>query len=187
MRKLFFLVFCCFCCCSVMAQDVELTASDDNEEQEEELNAFGFPDKSLVKIIEGKDEKKVVQTQPLPECDDDDLLKQTRQVVAEYLDFHGSTVLTKRRASLTLKNVDNFIILPQEEVGSSYHSIVAARLIELKINNHIAKENIEICQSDNPFLKTKLYLVMYPAEQGKTKVEILNFTKGVIPTFIFEN
>ena len=187
MRKLFFLVFCYFLCFSVMAQDVEPTVQNDNEEQEEELNAFGFPNKSLIKIIEStENDEAVVRSHPLPECNNDALLKQVRKTVSKYIDFDGTTILTKRNALLTLKNIDNFIILPQENVGASKHSIVAARLIELKINNHITKENIEICQSDNPVLKTKLYLVMYPSEQGKTNVEILNFAKDIVPTFVFE-
>ena len=190
MKKFFLLIFGAFFffVCSVMAQEKELAPlEEEQEEPEEELNAFGFPEKSLIKVIENKNiEEETVRSQSLPECNDAALLEQVRKTVAEHINFNGSTILTKRKALLTLKNIDNFVVLSQKDVGAKNHNVVAARLIELKINNHIARSDIEVCQSNNFVLKTKLYLVMYPAGQGKTKVEILNFAKNFIPTFVLE-
>ena len=45
-------------------------------------------------------------------------------------------------------------------------------------------ENIKICQSDNPVLDDKLYLVIYD-DLGKIRVDIVNFADTKIPSFIF--
>ena len=186
MKKLFLFAFLLplFVSAPVMAQETDATT----DEQNEELNAFGYPDKSLVKIIENNDveEKETVRTHDLPECDDETLLAQVRQTIEPLIHFEGSTIHSRRKTVLTLKNVDNFVTLPSEDIDATHHTAAAARLIELKINNHLSAADIEICQSDNPILGSKIYLALYPTQDGKTQVEILNFLKDRIPSFIFQ-
>ena len=184
MKKLFLFAFLLplFVSSPAMTQETDTTTN----EEEEELNAFGYPDKSLVKIIENNDVEESVRTHDLPECDNEALLAQVRQTIEPFIHFEGSTIHSRRKTVLTLKNVDNFVILPPEDINATHHAAAAARLIELRINNHLSTADIEICQSDNPILGSKIYLALYPTQNGQTQVEILNFLKDTNPSFIFK-
>ena len=184
MKKLFLfaLLLPLFAFAPVMAQETDETSA----EGQEELNAFGYPDKSLVTIIENHNVEDTVRTHDLPECDNEALLTQVRQTIEPFIHFEGSTIHSRRKTVLTLKNIDNFVILPPEDIDAKNHAAAAARVIELKINNHLSASDIEICQSDNPILGSKIYLALYPTEGSQTQVEILNFLKDKIPSFIFQ-
>jgi hypothetical protein len=62
--------------------------------------------------------------------------------------------------------------------------VLKARMVELKINNRIDDSNIKLCQSDNPVLKNKLFVLMYD-DNSNVKVELLNLNTEEIPTFYF--
>ena len=151
---------------------------------EEETNAFGYPDKSLVRVIENSFASKGAPVNPKPECDNRRLTDLARKTLEPYIAAQNRTIVERRRTRLILKNTDNFIPLDIAEVSPQNHRRLAGRLIELKINNHLANDNFKICQSDNPILKTKIYLLMYDdGEQVRT--EIINFTDKNIPQFVF--
>ena len=151
---------------------------------EEETNAFGYPDKSLVRVIENNFASKGAPVNPKPECSDPRLAEQARKAIEPYIVMQNRTIVDRRRTQLILKNTDNFIPLEIADVSPQNHRRLAGRLVELKINNHLANDNFKVCQSDNPILKTKIYLLMYDNDK-QVKTEIINFSDKNIPQFVF--
>ena len=101
-----------------------------------------------------------------------------------YISSESSTIYTKRRNILVIKNIGNFTDLSIDDAQNMDDNILKARLVELKINNRIGNENIKLCQSDNPILKNKLYLLMYD-DNSNIKIELLNLKTNEIPSFYF--
>lgn len=151
---------------------------------EEETNAYGYADKELIAVIKNKLSRNIVDTLKKPECNDKNLITQAQEALRPYTNEKALSTVEKRKVKLVLKNVDNFEVLDITDVSPKKHRIVASRLIELKINNRLSDENIKICQSDNPVLDDKLYLVMYD-DLGNIRVDIVNFTNTKVPSFIF--
>lgn len=151
---------------------------------EEETNAFGYPDKSLVKVIENDFSSKGAPVNPKPECDNRRLTDLARKTLEPYIAAQNRTIVERRRTQLILKNTDNFIPLDIAEVSPQNHRRLAGRLIELKINSHLSNDNFRVCQSDNPILNAKIYLLMYD-DGGQVKTEIINFSDKNIPQFVF--
>lgn len=166
---------------SLLVWDVALA---DNFMFEEETNAYGYADKELITVIENRLSKNIIDTLEKPECNDRNLINQAQEALRPYTNEKALSIVEKRKVKLVLKNVDNFETLDIADVSPKKHRIVASRLIELKINNHLSDENIKICQSDNPVLDDKLYLVIYD-DLGKIRVDIVNFADTKIPSFIF--
>lgn len=157
-------------------------AGDDDETVE--TNAFGYPDKNLVKVIDAVEIKGHAPVNPKPDCDDPKLTAAAREALRPFIHSGYQSIADKRRARLVLKNTDNFTPLPLAELTPNENRRAAGRVLELKINSHLGEENIKVCQSDNPILSAKLYLVMYD-DGNEVKVDIINFSNKNIPSFIF--
>ncbi len=163
----------------------EMTVSDYDAQEELETNVFGYPEANLVKAIVYEESLTTIKAEAKPECDDVNLAAQAREALSPYMDIDVYSAADKRKIRLVLKNVDNFSLLDHTTLVPQENRLLAARLVELKINLALYNENIRVCQSDNPILGNKLYLVMYDDPQG-IRVDILNFSKKQIPSFIFK-
>lgn len=177
-RYLTVLIATLFLCQPVWAEETI------DEQEEVETNAFGYPEKSLVKIIENKTQPSLVAVNKKPDCSNKLLVEQAKKALMPHIQNGRQTILDRRNIKLILKNVDNFSLLPTDEINTSAHRRAAGKIVELKINNHLGDENIQVCLSNNPTLSAKLYLVMYDFED-KIKVDIVNFNKEIVPSFIF--
>ena len=162
--------------------------ADDNAGDTEnvEVNAFGFPDKSFVAFIEAKQMQSLVEVKEKPSCDDKNLERIIQKNVKPFLDHSSTTIYNKRRNILITKNINNFHDLSIEEALKMENKVLKARLVELKINNNITDENIKLCQSDNPILKNKLYVLMYD-NNDNVRIELLNLKASDIPAFYFHD
>lgn len=149
-----------------------------------ELNAFGFPDKSFIKMIEGRPVISDISVREKPDCADKNFAKAVRENAKPYIEKEASTIVNKRRNVLITKNIDNFSDLSIEDALNMDNNILKARMVELKINNRIDDSNIKLCQSDNPVLKNKLFVLMYD-DNSNVKVELLNLNTEEIPAFYF--
>ncbi len=176
-KYLLVLVLNFFLCFTVVAQD--------NPETQEETNAFGYPDKSFVTVINNEFTKNSVAVNDKPQCNDVRLLSQAKEVVKNYINLNARTITDKRRNKLILKNVDNFNDLHLNNINSRENRPAAARIVELKINTGLGDNNIKVCHSDNPFLDARLYLIMYDV-RNEVVVEIINFRKDIVPSFIWK-
>ena len=171
----FFLAVCLFIC--------PASAQEDTEQQE---NAFGFPDKSVVKVIEqsANNFQDLQPVAPFPTCDDIKLQQQAQQELEKYVDDGNSSIIAQRKQKLLVKGLNGFSKLSHDKINATSHAIVAARLIELKINENLSDANIQVCHAHNNALKENVYLILYHQNQ-QTMVDIVNFKKG-IPGFIFQ-
>lgn len=158
-------------------------AEDDDENIE--TNAFGYPDKNLVKIIDAVEVKGHAPINPKSDCNDPRLAAAAREALRPFIHSDYQSIADKRKTKLVLKNTDNFMPLPLAELTPDENRRAAGRVLELKINSRLGEENIKVCQSDNPILSAKLYLVMYD-DGDKVKVDIVNFSTRNIPSFIFD-
>ena len=160
------------------------TEQTESEYEEEELNAFGFPDKSFVKLIESKQIDSRISVNEKPACSDNDLISRIRETAKPFITSPTLTITNKRRNILITKNIANFTDLSVDEAYNLENKVIKARLVELKINKHIDNKNIKLCQSDNPILNDKLYILMYD-DNNNIKVELLNLSADDIPEFYF--
>lgn len=161
-----------------------------NEQTEEdydevELNAFGYPDKSFVKLIEHGEKKSSVPVKEKPACNDKKLAETARKITEPYINSPTSTIFNKRRNILITKNINNFVDLSIDKVPSMDNRVIKARITELKINNRLVNDNFKLCQSENPILKDKLFILMYD-DNNSIKAEILNLAIEEIPSFYYK-
>lgn len=161
-----------------------LTARAQETEKDEELNAFGYPDKSFVAMIEANQNNREVKVNPKPSCDDATLAKMAQAAIRPYVAEAQQTIYKKRRSALILKNIDSFVELEAESILPEDHPKAAGRIVELKINNRLDDENIKVCQSKNPELEAKLYLVLYD-DNDDVRVDVVNFSDKEVPSFIY--
>lgn len=162
-----------------------LAQESGDKDEAVETNAFGYPDKSLVKIIENSDVRGYAPVNPKPECNVPELAAAAREALRPFIHSDNQSIADKRNNRLILKNTDNFTLLPLSEITPAQYRRVAGRILELKINNNLGDENIKVCQSDNPVLSAKLYLIIYD-DGNDVKVDIINFSAKNIPSFIFD-
>ncbi len=158
--------------------------TNDFIEDEENINAFGFPDKNVIKIIENKINNKPAKILEKPECSDKILAKMARDAAEPFINIPSISIFNKRRNLLITKNIDNFTDLSIGDIPNMQNKIILARMTELKINNNLRNENFKICQSDNPILNDKLFVLMYD-NNDNIKVELLNLAIENIPSFYF--
>lgn len=182
-----FLLFCL----GVFPAWAEDVISDSNTKEttaiteEEKLNAFGYPDKSLVAIIDNTPSNDNDQLAAMPSCDNPKLIEQVLKVLQPYLQNDQGTIIEKRRIALLRKRLHKFVDLDSEVISPKEDLAAADRLLELKINNKLNYRSIRLCRSDLARAKNNVYLVMYFAD-NKLMVEILNFTNGEELKFNFE-
>lgn len=159
-------------------------AQDTTSNTEEETNAFGFPDKSIVAVIENSDLENANQVNDKPDCNNPQMMQLAKDTLKSFINIPSQTITNKRRHDLILKNVANFEELKIADIDLKLNRAVAARLVELKINNHISDSNIKICQSDNLILSTNLYLIIYD-KGDDVIVDIVNFQRDLKPSFVW--
>jgi hypothetical protein len=112
------------------------------------------------------------------------MMQLAKDTLKSFINIPSQTITNKRRHDLILKNVANFEELKIADIDLKLNRAVAARLVELKINNHISDSNIKICQSDNPILSTNLYLIIYD-KGDDVIVDIVNFQRDLKPSFVW--
>lgn len=165
-----------------------LAAEQSEDEYEEvELNAFGYPDKSFVMTIENNQAKHNITPQEKPACNNKKLNNEAREVAKPFVDSNAVTIVNKRRNILITKNIDNFEDMSIDEAYNIKNRIIKARMTELKINKKLSNANFKICQSNNKILRDRLYLLMYDDDNNKVKVELLNLAIDEIPAFYFND
>ena len=155
-------------------------------EEAEELNAFGFPEHSLVAVIDNStSQPQICKSAMLPDCTTHSLASQASQTLQPYADRDGDSIISKRRRDLILKNIKNFSPVDANNLDLEQDAVVADRLMELKINEHIPREDVKVCRSNNVFLQSNVYLLMYFVDDA-VKVEVLNFPSDKRPQFVFQ-
>lgn len=159
--------------------------AQETEDEAVKTNAFGYPETKPIKIINGNVPKGASSLTPKPDCDNPQLAEQAQKALIPFINAPFQTIAEKRKTSLILKNADNFTPVELKDINTENHRRVAGRLVELKINNHLSDNNIKVCQSDNPVLSAKLYLVMYDVGD-KVRVDIINFSNKNVPSFVFK-
>lgn len=187
MKKIF-LMFLVFSLISGVGHAKADTVSDSEAEAQEELNAFGYPDKSYVTTIISQSQENEEDKGPAlqVDCNDENLLNQVRDILKEQIHYKGNSIVDRRKNILVFKNIANFKNISVDDINPDEYPAVAGRMIELKINNHLENSNIQVCESLNPVLKLKIYLFLY-RDNGQVAVEILNLGNKVLPRFVLEN
>jgi hypothetical protein len=170
---------------SATAWATETPTPETGDDSTIETNAFGYPENNVVAVIETANSEQNTETLLKPDCQDRLLIEQTQNYLRSYFMDASPNIADRRQNKLALKNIDNFTELSQDDVNINTHRVVAARLVELKINQHVKDAQIKICQSNNPILQSRVYLVMYD-ENNQVRVEIVNLHKGQNPSFLFE-
>ena len=173
-------------CFTTFAKADDIIENEENDDKEiVELNAFGFPDKSFVTLIENNANSDPIPVTSKPECSNKTLIQKARAAAEPHINLPANSIFNKRRNLLITKNIDNFIDLSIEDALEMDNRVVKARIVELKINNKIQNQNIKICQSENPILKNKLFILLYDDKQGNVIGEVLNLATKNIPSFYF--
>lgn len=160
-------------------------ASDDFFAKDK-TNAFGYPDNELVKIIEAPQGRKNIHANIKPACNDERITSKIKEILSSYINDDALKIADKRRNKLVIKNIDGFEEIKIEEDKSKMPRIVAARLVELKINEHLNDENIKVCKSSNPALETDVYLFIFD-NGDKVVVDAVNLISSSTPRFVWTN
>jgi len=147
----------------------------------EEVNAFGYPDRNVVKVIESKASQSVPE-KVMPDCNDEEILQQIKKFVESLIDSADTTIIGRRRNVLVLKNIKNFAPIDISATNSKNDTPVADRIIELKINNKLNESEIKACKLDSKIIGAPIYTVMYN-NGAELKVEVLNLVKENNPVF----
>ena len=151
--------------------------------EKEELNAFGFPDKSVIKIIK-VDNQMSESNLVLPECNDEKLLAKVKETVLPFMQNVLPTVESKRRKHLILKNISNFTEIAAESLTLEKNKAAIAGVLEIKINKNLGAKKLRICKSLSPILTSDLYVMIYEFEE-KVNVDVVNFVPNQNPSFEF--
>ena len=72
-----------------------------------------------------------------------------------------------------------------DNINGNNNPLIAAKIVELKINGGVESKNIKVCYNTNPVSENQIYLVMYDVGD-QIIVEILNFLESEAPMFIFK-
>lgn len=153
--------------------------------EEEKLNAFGYPDKSLVAVIDNTPRDTTDRLAEMPNCDDPQLIEQVHAKLAPYLQDNNGSIIEKRRLALLRKGLDKFADLNSDMISPKDDLVAADRLLELKINNRLESNSVRLCRSTLPMTGINVYLVMYFSD-NQLMVEILNLVKGEKLKFNFK-
>ena len=162
-----------------MSDEVKI---EEIQQDNEEVNAFGFPYKSYVKTIQGGLLPAITVVAEKPDCNDKNLIEKAQKAVAPFIKLKSDTILNRRKNILITKNVDNFVDFELSTVNLAENKIVAARFVELKINKGLKDDNFKVCRTNNRILGEELFIFMYD-DGGNVKAEILNIAGEVLPVF----
>ncbi len=174
---LLFAISLCLAPFAVSAED------SDNEP----LNSFGYPDQNVVMVIEANEKADSEgESVNMPDCNNPDLLAQLKELLLPYLDKGWNNIRERRKIDLTMKNIRNFETLNLSEIDVKKDTVVADRVMELKINQKKRASDIKICKVDSKVIGLPVYTLMYYEGENLT-VEVLNFTAKNNPKFVFAN
>lgn len=151
--------------------------------EEVELNVFGYPDKTIVKVIK-TDNPLSESNLVLPDCNDEKLLAKVKETVIPFMNNELPTIENKRRKLLILKNISNFAEIDAESLSLNDNKAAIAGVLEIKINKNLGTKKLKICKSRNPILTSDLYVMIYEFD-GKVNVDIVNFVPNHNPSFEF--
>lgn len=109
-------------------------------------------------------------------CDNPEIIAQVLEHIEAYQQANpANSVVEKRRRGLLLKNLNTFTPENPDGFTNKNDFLTANRLIMLKINDGYKNEDFTLCKSSGDGQKYNIYLLMYPQENAKSKVEIINF------------
>ena len=160
--------------------------AEDEDHQDEELNAFGFPEKSFVMAIEAEQKSSKKESNDIfPDCNDKRLIKQLKELISPYIKAKNGSILERRRVDLVIKNIKNFVPIKADDVKAEIDMPLADFLIELKINRHIDINDIKLCKLSNNIVGGTFYTVMFQKD-SEINVDVINFTADGTLSFIFD-
>lgn len=171
-----------------LPQDVSAAAENLPEPQ---LNSFGSSEETI-QIINNQDTGETDLTPKIasdkPACEDRALLAQVHQAVSAWQEKSPAETIYDRRAQLlSVKNIRSFAAVDVDSFVPATNYKVADRIITVKINEQLTNRDLRLCISDNPILKSKIYLLMRPLTDGTVGVDIINYnrTEKAPISFIF--
>lgn len=144
---------------------VQPVVAQTSEEPAADLETPATTEEQPFETIIHKVEKEII---PLPSCNDDKLLEQTKEfLVSYYAKSNNQGVMFRRRRHFVLNALND---LKQENIAN--YKTQQARpisdiIVNLKMNKNIIEENMLLCKkelADNS--KSALYLLVYPEEEG---------------------
>lgn len=112
---------------------------------------------------------------PLPTCDDEKLIKNTKEFIENYYkQIVNNSVIVRRKRHFILKDLDKFTKENVANYKTEKSRPVSDVIAELKVNENIIEENMLLCkkQSINKHVDS-IYLLAHPHNNGY-KVYLLN-------------
>ncbi len=184
-RFLAFLIFGCLFTPRAGAQDAAIQAEADAAR-----NLFGVPEQTLRIIEAPRTQPASSRQKTFPQCSDPVLIAQAQEVLrqARKGDDNQGSIYRRRRTVLALKNIDNFKEVSLKTFRPKDNYTVAQKMMTIKMNEHISEADLQLCASDNPILKNKVYLLLHEVPEG-IKADILNYPLGENednPSFIYK-
>ena len=147
-------------------------------------DAFGYPHETVVKVIKNGKILSKSTVNPKPDCNEKKLLDSIKAALEKFMSGDTVSLAGKRKQALILKNIDNFSELDVSVINPDNMSSLAAKVVELKINQGIDDENIKVCQSDNPILEDKVFAVLYDINDV-VAIELIDFDGSQPIKFIY--
>lgn len=185
MKKIYFCFFMFLSWVSLAIAADNGSTADDGTSVKDEVNAFGYPDKTIIHIIDNSNKPTDNRRVDMPDCNNPKLITQVKERLKPYLTISGRSIVDKRRIALMRKSLDNFEEIASQEINRQRDLAAADRLLELKINEHLDENSIKICHNPNMAKGGNVYLVMYYTGD-KLIVDVLNFTAEKNTKFEFQ-
>ena len=185
MKKIYFWTFLFLSWVPLAIATDNTVSADDDSLNKEEVNAFGYPDKTIIHVIDNNNKSVNNRRDEMPDCNDPALIAQVKERLKPYLTISEGTVIDKRRIALIRKGLNNFEEISSQEINRQTNLTAADRLLELKINEHLDENSIKICHNPNVAKGSDVYLVMY-FTGDKLIIDILNFAVGKNIKFTFQ-
>ncbi len=181
MRKLLFCCLCLLLAQPVWAEPENNSSAVDTSQAEvpqaaeqslPESDASAPDEAQPFETIVRKVEKEII---PLPDCNDEKLLAQTREYVAGYYQKNDNLgVMFRRRRHFVLNALHDFSQEKIADYKTQNARPVSDMIAELKVNQGIIEENMRLCKKQIPVKGMKdIYLLLYPEGEGY-KVYVLN-------------
>lgn len=112
---------------------------------------------------------------PLPSCNDEKLIKKTKEFIENYYkQIVNNSVIMRRKKYFILKDLNKFTKENIANYKTEKSRPVSDVIAELKVNENIIEENILLCksQSENRYVEN-IYILAHPYNSGY-KVFLLN-------------
>lgn len=145
-------------------------------EETEEADLLA-PEAAAVATEKNEDDKISVV---LPECNDQNLLRQVEILAGEYNDGHQvSSLLERRRRILQLRSMSEYTEENISDFTTKENRVVADKLLMTKINQGLSDSQIRLCKSKVKGKGLKaVYLMIYQDKDGQTHVHVLNYIEN---------